>query len=92
VLCIRDSAYPYGSHSPAVRALAVEAGYSSACSVRPGLSRPGDDLFALHRVPITGHDSLPDFVWRLRTALAVGEFLAAKVHGTWRRVRRLSVR
>lgn len=72
-----------GSHSPAVHVEAAEAGYVSACSVRQGLSGPSDELFALHRVPITGHDSLPDFVWRLRTAWAVGEFVGARrtAHG-----------
>jgi peptidoglycan/xylan/chitin deacetylase (PgdA/CDA1 family) len=68
-------AYPYGSYDPAVRALAIEAGYRSACSTRSGLSRPDDDLFALHRVTISALDSILDFACRLRTAESVGAHL-----------------
>jgi hypothetical protein len=50
-----------------------------------------DERLALHRIPIAGRDSLLDSIWRLHTALALGEFVAAKVHGAWRRVRHLGV-
>ena len=72
---VRHLAYPFGSYDAGVRTLAQEAGYRTACSVRIGLSPPDDDLLALHRVPVSGHDSLLDFVCRLRTALGVREAL-----------------
>jgi peptidoglycan/xylan/chitin deacetylase (PgdA/CDA1 family) len=62
---VRHMAYPFGSHDDAVRTRVIEAGYASASSSRPGLSPPDDDPFALRRVFVSGHDSLPDFVWRL---------------------------
>jgi len=68
-------AYPYGSHDHAVQGMAAEAGYATACSTRAGLSGPEDDLLALHRVTIYGHDSLLDFACRLRTGAAVRERL-----------------
>ena len=48
-------------------------GYATACSTRPGLSGAEDDLLALHRVSVYGHDSLFDFISRLRTGPAVRE-------------------
>ncbi|HEX5387007.1 MAG TPA: polysaccharide deacetylase family protein [Gemmatimonadales bacterium] len=70
---VRHLAYPFGIYDERVRATAVEAGYRSACSVRAGISDAADDRFALHRVPVSGHDSLLDFVCRLRTARNWGE-------------------
>jgi peptidoglycan/xylan/chitin deacetylase (PgdA/CDA1 family) len=72
-------AYPFGSYDEAVQASAADAGYATACSTRPGLSRPDDELLALHRVTVYGHDSLLDFVSRLRTGTAVRERLARAV-------------
>jgi peptidoglycan/xylan/chitin deacetylase (PgdA/CDA1 family) len=69
-------AYPFGSFDPAARAAAADAGYVTACSTRAGRSGPDDDLLALRRVSIYGHDSLFDFVCRLRTGMAVRERLA----------------
>jgi peptidoglycan/xylan/chitin deacetylase (PgdA/CDA1 family) len=68
-------AYPYGSHDHAVQVIAAEAGYVTACSTRAGLSGVEDDLLALHRVTIHGHDSLIDFACRLRTGSAWRERL-----------------
>jgi peptidoglycan/xylan/chitin deacetylase (PgdA/CDA1 family) len=68
-------AYPFGSYDPAVQVLAAEAGYVTACSTRPGLSGSDDDLLALHRISVYGHDSIFDFVSRLRTGSAVREHL-----------------
>ncbi len=70
---VRHLAYPYGSYSEMVRAEAAEAGYRTACSVRIGISGPGDDLLALHRVPVNGHETLFDFACRLHTALTCRE-------------------
>jgi peptidoglycan/xylan/chitin deacetylase (PgdA/CDA1 family) len=74
-------AYPYGAFDQAVRAAAHEAGYVTACSTRPGRSGADDDLLALHRVTVYGHDSLLDFGWRLRTGAAVRERLGQAFGG-----------
>ena len=61
-------AYPYGSVTPGVRALAAEAGYVSACTGEKHLADERDDLLLLPRVPVYGRDTLLDFICRLRTA------------------------
>jgi peptidoglycan/xylan/chitin deacetylase (PgdA/CDA1 family) len=83
---VRHLAYPFGSFNDSVRALAAETGYHSACSVNVGLSPPDDDLLALHRVPVNGQDSLPDFVCRLYTAQRLSEVLYGKAQNAWRRL------
>lgn len=45
-------AYPYGKYDQLVEAQVRAAGYAGACSGRPGVNRPGADLFALRRVVI----------------------------------------
>jgi peptidoglycan/xylan/chitin deacetylase (PgdA/CDA1 family) len=77
---IRHFAYPYGSHNAVVRAIAAETGYTSACSVRIGLSAADDDVLALHRVPVSGQESLVDFIFRLRTAHSPREWLQHHKH------------
>lgn len=84
---VRHLAYPFGSFNEAVRALAAETGYRSASSVKIGLSPPEDDSLALHRVPVTGQDSLLDFICRLHTARGMGEVLYGKAQGAWQRLR-----
>ena len=77
-------AYPYGSYNESVRNQAAECGYETACSVRIGLSDAGDDLLALHRVPISGKETLLDFISRLYTARPLREAmqgLAARSRG-----------
>jgi peptidoglycan/xylan/chitin deacetylase (PgdA/CDA1 family) len=69
-------AYPYGAYDPTVRELVAEAGYTTACSTRAGLSPADDDLLAIHRITIHGHDSLLDFASLLRTGAGVRERLA----------------
>jgi hypothetical protein len=66
--------------------LAEEAGYRSACTVEICISKPSDDPLALPRVPITGYDTLLDFIWRLSTALSVGEWLRRQRQRVTRRV------
>jgi peptidoglycan/xylan/chitin deacetylase (PgdA/CDA1 family) len=82
-------AYPFGSYDQAVQAIAAEAGYITACSTRAGLSVADDDLLALHRVTIYGHDSLLDFVSRLRTGTAIRERLGQALGRVARRFHRL---
>jgi len=74
---VRHLAYPFGDYDARVRDIAGRVGYRSACTVRIGLSGPDDDPLALSRVPVTGYDSLLDFVCRLRTALTWREALRA---------------
>lgn len=50
-------AYPYGSFDLAVKKAAKKTGYLSACSVRVGLNKPGDDLFTLKRIPVYNWDT-----------------------------------
>jgi peptidoglycan/xylan/chitin deacetylase (PgdA/CDA1 family) len=80
-------AYPYGAYDAGVRAAAVEAGYATACSTRAGLSRADDDLLALHRITVHGHDSMLDFACRLRTGAGVREAIGRAVKTAARRLR-----
>lgn len=82
---VRHFAYPYGAHSDVVCELAQEAGYISACSVRIGLSAPSDDPLALRRVPVTGYDTLLDFICKLRTGRTVRSVLRSRLHSGVRR-------
>jgi peptidoglycan/xylan/chitin deacetylase (PgdA/CDA1 family) len=72
-------AYPFGSVSPEVRALAAEAGYVSACATERRLATAQDDLLQLPRVSVYGGESLLDFVCRLRTARSPRQLLRAKL-------------
>jgi peptidoglycan/xylan/chitin deacetylase (PgdA/CDA1 family) len=80
-------AYPYGSVSPQVRALAAEVGYLSACVTEKRLATAQDDVLRLPRVPVYGGESLMDFACRLRTARRPRELVRDKV-----RVVRLLIR
>lgn len=46
---VRHFCYPYGDYNEAVRELVGAAGYASACTVAPGINRPGGDALQLHR-------------------------------------------
>jgi peptidoglycan/xylan/chitin deacetylase (PgdA/CDA1 family) len=72
-------AYPFGSYDETVLDVAMEAGYSTGCSTRPGLSRADDDFLALHRVKVYGHDSLPNFISRVLTGTSVRQRLGGAV-------------
>ena len=74
---VRELAYPFGSHSERVRAIAADCGYESACTVEIGVSTAGDEPLALRRVPVLGTDSLLDFASRVRTAYTVRDRLRA---------------
>lgn len=76
---VHHLAYPYGSYNDVVHELAREAGYLSACSTRKGFSGVDDDILALHRVSIHGHDSLADFAARLRNQRTPREWLRSKL-------------
>ncbi len=76
---VRHLAYPFGAYNEKVRAIAVESGYRTACSVRPGWSPPDDDLMALRRIHVEGEGSLTDFVHSLRRHRSPMELLRAGV-------------
>ena len=82
-------AYPFGDFSPDIRMCAARIGYRTASTVRIGFATDADDLLALSRVPITGQDSLLDFVCRLRTGGRVIEVLQGKVQLAGRPFRRV---
>jgi hypothetical protein len=71
-------AYPFGSYNARVAALAAEADYSTAATVTIGLSSE-EPLLELKRVPITGHDTLLDFVLRLRTGWSVMDLVRQRL-------------
>lgn len=79
-------AYPYGAYDASVRDGVADAGYVTGCATRSGLSEPGEDLLALRRMTVHGHDSMLDFASRLRTGLAAGERLRHVVKGVARRL------
>jgi peptidoglycan/xylan/chitin deacetylase (PgdA/CDA1 family) len=81
-------AYPFGSLRAETRRIAADVGYRSAVTVRVGLSTPEDDPLALHRVPISGEESLADFVCRVHSAHALGETLRRKAGRMLRHLRR----
>lgn len=47
---VRHFCYPYGDYDAAVRDLVAEAGYETACTIAPGINRPGAGAFELSRV------------------------------------------
>lgn len=79
-------AYPYGSFDAAVQRAVAAAGYLTACSTRPGVSGPDDDLLALQRVSVYGDEALVDFVCRLRMARPVPKRLRYLLRAAARRV------
>lgn len=77
---VRHLAYPQGAWSPAVAALAREAGYTSACATRKGAVLNGrPDLYALPRIPVSAGDSLAAFMAKLvKGALGVYRWRARR--------------
>jgi peptidoglycan/xylan/chitin deacetylase (PgdA/CDA1 family) len=85
-------AYPHGYHSPAVRRLVQQAGFSSACGVKHAMSALNDDPFSLARIIIRRDLSLEGF-----GQLIEGRFLRTAPQGerlqtiVWRGIRRSMV-
>lgn len=50
---VKSFAYPHGYSTPAVRKIASDAGFTSACRVRHAVSTSTEDLFALSRIVVT---------------------------------------
>jgi len=61
----RHFCYPRGSEDAAVRQIVGEAGFETACTVRPGPNPPGTEPLALRRTEISGSDTLEDFLFKL---------------------------
>jgi len=53
---IRFFCYPYGRYNLQHRDIVARVGYVAACTVRPGVNRPGMDLYQLRRTEITSKD------------------------------------
>jgi peptidoglycan/xylan/chitin deacetylase (PgdA/CDA1 family) len=83
---VRHLAYPFGSFSPEVRAIAGEMGYTTACTVVEALAASSDDPLALPRVPVIGGDGMRNFESRVRTARAAPGLLRAAATALARRV------
>lgn len=79
---VRFFCYPSGDYNALVKERVREAGYTAACTVRPGANRPGQDLFALARTEVSAFDSPWDFKKKLSGAY---DWLHASVQG-WKRV------
>jgi peptidoglycan/xylan/chitin deacetylase (PgdA/CDA1 family) len=70
---IEHLAYPFGDWDERVRAIASDAGYSTATTVEIGIARSSDHPLSLPRVPVLGTEPLSMFAWRLRLAHAPRE-------------------
>lgn len=85
----RSLAFPYGHTTRGVRALAVEAGFSSACGLQHAMSSPRDDPYGLARVVVTDTTSTADLDAYLRGVdLATAPFEEPIRTRAWREVRR----
>ncbi len=77
---VSSFAYPHGYHSPALKALVQDLGFTSACAVKHALSASHDDPFALARLIVFADTDLKTFRSLLR-----GDDLRVAPHGeTWR--------
>lgn len=88
-LAVRSFAYPHGYHSKEIKTLVKQAGFTSACAVKHGLSSTEDNPFSLARIIVSGNtrpESLGDLLQGLGLyPVSDEERLRTKV---WRIVRR----
>ena len=61
-------AWPYGIFDPGLEAAASAAGYQYAFAYGGGLARPGEDPFAIARIPIPGGLGIAGFAARIGSA------------------------
>src|SRR6266567_1417537 len=83
-------AYPYGYHSAAIKCLVLQAGYTSACTVKNEMSSEVTDPFALVRLtvsPDTNLDALAALLIR-RSPTAVTRMYASVMTWAWQLARR----
>jgi peptidoglycan/xylan/chitin deacetylase (PgdA/CDA1 family) len=64
---IRHLSYPFGSFNPAVRNMAAECGYVSACTVEPGIASTEDDPLTLKRLHVIAVDGALTFTRHLKS-------------------------
>ena len=79
--------YPSGAYSVEVVRLVQWAGYSGACSIRPGANTAQTHRFALRRTEVSGEDNLFAFQRKLAGAYD-GWHYAVQAYGRWQRRRR----
>ena len=63
---VTSIAYPCGAYNDEVQRVVREAGYRTAFTVNYGLDHPGDDQYALNRIPIFGSNSHSFLRFKLR--------------------------
>ncbi len=63
---VTSIAYPCGAYNDEVQRIVQEAGYRTAFTVNYGLDYPGDDRYALNRIPIFGSGSHSFLRFKLR--------------------------
>ncbi len=84
-------AYPYGAAGARERAAVAAAGFAAACGTKPGFVRGDDELYALRRIEVSGHDNLTHFrrkitfgansVTRADLARYYAQRIYARLHG-----------
>ena len=90
---IRAFAYPHGYHSPAIRELVRESGYSSACAVKHALSHPDDDRWALGRAVVSRETTIDQLAqWLDGRGLPISSFGERTQTRIWRVGRRTTAR
>lgn len=62
---VKSFCYPYGDYNTEIKRIVKDAGFACAFTIKPGMNRRKDDLFALKRIGINGNDTLFDFKKKL---------------------------
>ncbi len=62
---VRFFSFPYGGYNEDTKNIVKEFGFTGACTTRPGLNKPGQDLFELKRMGVFRDTSLLGFKTRL---------------------------
>lgn len=93
---ITSFAYPYGHFTARLLRVVAECGYDSACAVRSRLSRVGDHIFALARLPLRAATTVDEVgAWvagqGARIASARPDTLGIRADRLLRRVLRMPV-
>ncbi len=57
--------YPFGEYNTATIEMVRRAGYESAVTLASGYRQRADELYTLHRIRVSYHDTLEDFAKRL---------------------------
>ena len=65
-------AYPYGDRNDLIKNLVAEAGFKSACSVKPGFNNTHTNPYELRRIEIHATDSIQQFSFKLANGVNQG--------------------